>query len=457
MAHNIVLTNQSVTGTGLQSVKRPIFFQFGKDSGSDIPHSVECHVEGYATFDGGSTFNWTRLGFPIVQTKDFDSSASSPTFTFDVSAFAAAYIYDDIKLFEDVINGSLQTQSPINGLDAGLVLKVRVLGRSYFKDAVTGILTLDLSNHIQSHEIRTINSYVKDELVIVNKFSNLYAASGFIPKAGWLSNNRIVGAVNSLFRRPLTNCPSSTRRKIPYKAPLLIQSLFEGANTTNEIVLVVDYTNDSGTLVANQNIHNVYVDDTTDILISNLSIDQNLFGLLASGTEGGLGSKNFSIALKTSTATGVRLNFEIVERGINTVNDKFGTVPVDSALIYFYNDFGVLDFYLFEGFTTISHQQEATVFAKSKSSYTRHTSRNKNNRGVSRGSTTEVNTCRTLANEETLAFLSEIQRSKEVFIYEDNSFVAVSVIQSDMVISSGDGKPSIFELSFIKDSHTINY
>lgn len=456
MAHNIVLTNQSVAGAGLQSVKRPIFFQFEKGSGSGTPHSVECHVEGYATFDGGSTFNWTRLGFPIVQTKDFDSSASSPTFTFDVSAFAAAYIYDDIKLFEDVINGSLQTQSPINGLDAGLVLKVRVLGRSYFKDAVTGILTLDLSNHIQSHEIRTINSYVKDELVIANKFSNLYAAQGFIPKAGWVSNNRIVGAVNGLFRRPLTNFPSSTTRKIPRKAPLLIQSLTQGA-TVNEIALVVEYTNDSGVVVANESVHTIYTNDTTDILISNLSIDENLFGLLNAGTETGLKSGKFSVALKTTDATGVRFNFEIVERGVNVINQNFGSVPIDSALIYFYNDFGVLDFYLFEGFTSISHQQSATAFAKSKSSYTRHTSRNKNNRGVSRGSTTEVNTCRTLANEETLAFLSEIQRSKEVFIYEDNSFVAVSVIQSDMVISSGDGKPSIFELSFIKDSHTINY
>lgn len=456
MAHNIVLTNQSVAGLGIQSTKRPIFFQFGKDSGTDIPYSVECTVEGYATFDGGATFAWSRLGIPIVQSRDFDSASTNPTFTFDVSSFASAYIYDDIKLFEGVIDGSVQNAAPVNGLDEGLVLKVRVLGRSYFKDADTGVLTLDLSNHIQSHEIRTINAYVKDELIIANKFSNLYAATISIPKAGWISNDRIVGAVSGLFRRPLTNCPSSTIRKIPRKAPLLIQSLTQGA-TVNEIVLVVDYTNDSGVAVANESVHTTYTNDTTDILISNMSIDENLFGLLNAGTEAGLKSGKFSVALKTTDATGVRLNFEIVERGVNVINQNFGSVPINSALIYFYNDFGVLDFYLFEGFTSISHQQGATTFAKSKSSYTRHTSRNKNNRGVSRGSTVEVNTCRTLANEETLEFLSEIQRSSKVFIYEDNSFVAVSVIQSDMVISSGDGKPSIFELSFIKESHTINY
>lgn len=456
MAHNIVLTNQSVAGLGIQSTKRPIFFQFGKDSGTDIPYSVECTVEGYATFDGGATFAWSRLGIPIVQSRDFDSASTNPTFTFDVSSFASAYIYDDIKLFEGVIDGSVQNAAPVNGLDEGLVLKVRVLGRSYFKDADTGVLTLDLSNHIQSHEIRTINAYAKDELIIANKFSNLYAATISIPKAGWISNDRIVGAVSGLFRRPLTNCPSSTIRKIPRKAPLLIQSLTQGA-TANEIVLVVDYTNDSGVAVANESVHTIYTNDTTDILISNMSIDENLFGLLNAGTEAGLKSGKFSVALKTTDATGVRLNFEIVERGVNVINQNFGSVPINSALIYFYNDFGVLDFYLFEGFTSISHQQGATTFAKSKSSYTRHTSRNKNNRGVSRGSTVEVNTCRTLANEETLEFLSEIQRSSKVFIYEDNSFVAVSVIQSDMVISSGDGKPSIFELSFIKESHTINY
>ena len=456
MAHNIVLTNQSVAGLGLQSTKRPIFFQFGKDSGTDIPYSVECTVEGYATFDEGATFSWSRLGTPIVQSRDFDSSSTNPTFTFDVSSFASAYIYDEIKVFEDVIDGSLQTAAPVYGLSTGIVMKVRVLGRSYFKDADTGVLTLDLSNHITSHEITTINAYAKDELIIANKFSNLYAASGFIPKAGWISNALITSSVNGLFRRPLTNCPSSTIRKIPRKAPLLIQALTQGA-TANEIVLVVDYTNDSGVAVANESVHTIYTNDTTDILISNMSIDENLFGLLNAGTEPGLKSGRFSVALKTTDATGVRLNFEIVERGLNVINQNFGSVPIDSALIYFYNDFGVLDFYLFEGFTSVSHQQVATTFAKSKSSYTRHTSRNKNNRGVSRGSTLEVNTCRNLANEETLEFLSEIQRSSKVFIYEDNSFVAVSVIQSDMVISSGYGKPSIFELSFIKESHTINY
>ena len=456
MAHNIILTNQSVTELGLQSTKRPIFFQFGKDSGTDIPHSVECTVEGYATFDEGATFAWARLGTAMVQSRDFDSNSTNPTFTFDVSSFASAYIYDEIKVFEDVINGSLQTAAPVYGLSTGLVMKVRVLGRSYFKDADTGVLTLDLSNHITSHEITTINAYVKDELIIANKFSNLYAATISIPKAGWISNDRIVGAVNGLFRRPLTNCPSSTTRKIPRKAPLLIQSLAQGA-TVNEVVLVVDYTNDSGVAVANESVHTTYTNDTTDILISNLSIDNNLFGLLNAGTETGLKSGKFSVALKTTDATGVKLNFEIVERGVNVINQNFGSVPIDSALIYFYNDFGVLDFYLFEGFTSVSHQQSATTFAKSKSSYTRHTSRNKNNRGVSRGSTVEVNTCRTLANEDTLEFLSEIQRSKKVFIYEDNSFVAISVIQSDMVISNGDGKPYVFELSFIKESHTINY
>ena len=456
MAHNIVLTNQAVTELGLQSTKRPIFFQFGKGTAADIPHSVECTVQGYATFDEGATFAWSRLGTAIVQSRDFDSTSTNPTFTFDVSSFASAYIYDEVKVFEDVINGSLQTGAPVYGLSTGLVMKVRVLGRSYFKDADTSVLTLDLSNHIQSHEIRTINAYAKDELIIANKFSNLYAATISIPKAGWISNNRIVGAVNGLFRRPLTNCPSSTIRKIPRKAPLLIQSLTQTA-TANEIVLVVDYTNDAGASVANESVHTTYTNDTTDILISNLSIDENLFGLLNAGTETGLKSGKFSVALKTTAATGVRLNFEIVERGVNVINQTFGSVPIDSALIYFYNDFGVLDFYLFEGFTSVSHQQGATTFAKSKSSYTRHTSRNKNNRGVSRGSTVEVNTCRTLANEETLEFLSEIQRSSKVFIYEDNSFVAVSVIQSEMIISSGDGKPFIFELSFIKESHTINY
>ena len=122
----------------------------------------------------------------------------------------------------------------------------------------------------------------------------------------------------------------------------------------------------------------------------------------------------------------------------------------------FINDFNVFDFYLFDSFLDVTHQQETTLY---KTGYKDYTRRESSKRGVSRGKTTEVYTCSTIVNREASEWLSEIYRSRKVYLYDlaKAIYIPIIVLDNDIRVSYANNTEfEPFSLSFIKDVNVIN-
>lgn len=453
MAQNIEVTNgvAAHASKSVETSKRPILIQFTKGSGASIPKLIQAQVSVRYSSDGGGSFITEDVGKPIIQGRDWDSSESTPTFTFDIAPVLDAFIYKGISCFED-INLVSSHSIPVSGYNKGLIIDYTVKAQEW--STVDGVLTLNTDTAIETTTAKAFSGYVKDEVVIASKFSNCQASTNYLKNAPWLVNATLIGSHPTKISL-LTNCPESLKRNIPFGSPLILSSVLQNSAAAD---LVVNYTNDSNVAVTNESIHASYVSaplQASDLLFSNLSVNgTGLFSILNNASQGAIKDSNFSVSLRQSSTNGKKLNFNIVERGSNSVNSNFGVTDKDSTLLYFYNDFGVLDFYLFEGFSSVSHENNITSFKTSSKDYT---SRSSSQSITSRASTTEIITCSTIVNKETSKWLSEIFRSRAVFIYEDNDFVSVSVLEGDTLPLSSDRKPTLFEVSFIKNTHHINY
>jgi len=448
MAQNITVTNGVGThaSKSIETSKRPVLIQFTKGSASVIPKLIQAQVSVRYSSSGGGSFVTEDVGKPIIQGRDWDSTESLPTFTFDVAPVLDAFIYKDISCFEAMALVSSHTAS-ISGYSKGLIVDYTVKAQEW--SIVDSVLTLNEDTAIETTTAKAFSGYVKDDVVITNKFSNCQASANYLKNASWFINPTLIGSQPTKISL-LTNCPESLKRNIPFDSPLILSSLLQ--NPT--VDLVVNYTNDSSAAVSNEPIHNSY-GSATDLRFSNLSVNgTGLFSVLNAGTQANIKNSNFSVNLRQSSTNGKKLNFNIVERGSNSINSNFGVTDKDSTLLYFYNDFGVLDFYLFEGFSSVAHENNITSFKTSSKDYT---SRSSNQSITSRASTTEIVTCSTIVNKETSKWLSEIFRSRAVFIYEDDDFVSVSVLDGDTLPLSSDRKPTLFEISFVKNTHHINY
>tara|TARA_R110002033_G_scaffold71125_2_gene122679 strand:+ start:2096 stop:3442 length:1347 start_codon:yes stop_codon:yes gene_type:complete len=448
MAQNIVVANGVGThaSKSIETSKRPILIQFAKGGAAVIPKLIQAQVSVRYSSNGGSSFITEDVGKPIIQGRDWDSSESTPTFTFDVAPVLDAFIYKGISCFETMASVSSHTAS-ISGYAKGLIVDYTVKAQEW--STVASVLTLNTDTAIETTTAKAFGGYLKDDVVITNKFSNCQASTNYLKNASWFINSTLIGSQPTKISL-LTNCPESLKRNILFDSPLILSSLLQ--NPT--VDLVVNYTNDSNTAVTNESIHDSY-GSVSDLSFSNLSVNgTGLFSILSTATQGAIKNSNFSVNLRQSSANGKKLNFNIVERGSNSINSDFGVTDKDSTLLYFYNDFGVLDFYLFEGFSSVAHENNITSFKTSSKDYT---SRSSNQSITSRASTTEIVTCSTIVNKETSKWLSEIFRSRAVFIYEDDDFVSVSVLDGDTLPLSSDRKPTLFEISFVKNTHHINY
>ena len=448
MAQNITVTNGVGTHASkvIETTKRPILIQFTKGSGSVIPKLIQAQVSVKYSSDGGSSFITEDVGKPIIQGRDWDSSVSTPTCTFDVAPVLDAFIYKEISFFEELKAVSTHT-NPVLGSSKGLIVDYTVKAQEWSN--IAEVLTFNTDTAIETTLCKAFSGYVKDEVVIDNKFSNCQPSTTYLEKAPWFVNTTLLGSYASSASL-LSNCPESLKRNIPLGSPLAICSLLQGATTR----LVVNYTSNAGAVIVDELVHSTYA-SVNDLVYSNLSVNgTGLFSILNSASESNIKGSNFSVNLRTSSVNGKKLNFNIVERGGNPTNINFGITNKDSTLVYFYNDFGVLDFYLFEGFSSVSHENISNSFKTSSRDYT---SRSSSRSTTSRASTTEVITCSTIVNKEASEWLSEIFRSRGVFIYEDNDFVSVSVLDGDTTPLSSSRKPTLFEISFIKNTHHINY
>jgi len=449
MAQNLIVTNglSAHPSKSIETSKRPVLIEFSKGGGGVIPKLIQAQVSVKYTVDG-STFITEDVGKPIIQGRNWDSSASNPVFTFDIAPILDAFIYKKIDCFEEV-DSVTDDSYPVSGYAKGIIVDYTVKAQEW--STVSEVLTLNLDAAVETPVAKVFSGYVKDDVVLNNKFSNCQAKANYFENATWFVNDTLIGTIPSKTSL-LTNCPESLSRKIPLGSPLVISSLLQ-SNANAE--LAIHYVRDNQSSYTSEMVHSVYANSTTDILMSNLNISNSgLFSILNDGTIALLGSASFSVNLFDASTYGKKLKFNIVERGNNSSNPNFGVTNSESTLIYFYNDFGVLDFYLFEGFTNVSHENSITSFNISAKDYTKRSS----HRSVtSSASTTEIITCSAIVNQETSSWLSEIFRSRGVFVYEKNEFVSISVLEGDTTPLSSSRKPSIFELSFIKNIHNINY
>lgn len=465
MSHNIQTVNDiGTTPTAtVQTVNRPILIRF-EHAGDAAPTATAVQVEVKVEVDGV----WEKVGGTLVTGKEYDSSATAPKFTFDVAPLLASRIEDGD--YQSVfskgitsIGSSLNTSTETNKL----MIKYKVEARALYVDASTGVLTLNETDtevtSPSSGDRYAVNFYLPDSQLTTSKYANMTVKSGWNISDFYAVN---FGSQHTRGHQFLTNCPTSLRRKIFTNAKMAVYGLANGY-TDNDVDIYADYVNDSGVSITNHEMSTAFIKDIPgsygdyDIRYKNITFnDSYLFSGLANATHNGCGA-NISIFPYTDGQYGKKLHFELMNpRSGNNPNLK--RVKADDTLIYFLNDFGVWDFYLFDGFLDITHTHEKATFKRGFKDYTlRESSRT----GIARGTTTETYTCHTLVNRETSEWLSEIFRSKKVYYYNDRSgaevsgsskFVPVIVVDMETYPSSSN-KSALepFSLSFVKDIHTI--
>lgn len=465
MSHNIQTVNDIGTNPTavVQTVSRPILISF-EHAGAVAPTATAVQVEVKVEVDGV----WEKVGGTLVTGKEYDSSTTAPKFTFDVAPLLASRIEDGD--YQSVfskniasIGSSLNTATETNKL----MIKYKVEARALYVDASTGVLTLNETDtevtSPSSGDRYAVNFYLPDSQLTTGKYNNMTIKDGWNISDFYAVN---LGAQHTRGHQFLTNCPSSLRRKIFIGANMAVYGLANGY-TANEVEVYADYVNDLGVSITNHEMSTAFIKNIAgtygdyDIRYKNITFnDTYLFSGLAGATEDSCGA-NISIFPYTDGQDGKRLNFELLNSRAEN-NPNLNRVKSSDTLIYFLNDFGVWDFYLFDGFLDITHTHEKATFKRGFKDYTlRESSRT----GVARGTTIETYTCHTLVNREASEWLSEIFRSKKVYYYNDrvgeealgsSKFVPVTVVDMETYPSSSN--KSIlepFSLSFVKDIHTI--
>ena len=459
MSHNIQTVDDIATHATatVQTVSRPILIRFEHAAaGGGAPTATAVQAEVSVEVDGV----WTKVGGALIASKEWDSSTSDPKFYFDVAPLLASRIEGgDYQGSFGIGMGAMASSLNTVSQSRKLMIKYKVEARALYVAETTGILTLNETDAVitspSSGNRYAVNFFVPDHLVTTSKYTNLNVMSG------WNISNAVdtqwSGQGERIFKC-LTNCPSSLRRKIPILQPMALQGFVNGY-TADDIELAADYIKDDGVAVTNHIVSSTFMLDTThDINIKTITPSETYLMSELTGASTASCGANFSLFTYASSLGGVKLNFELMNSKL-TSNPNLRRIKPSDTSIYFLNDFGVWDFFIFDGFLDITHTHEKTTFKKGTKDYTlRESSR----MGVARSTTTEIYTCHALVNRETSEWLSEIFRSKKVYYYNENEpypssyFVPVTVIDGETNPSSSN-KLTLepFSLSFIKDTHTV--
>jgi hypothetical protein len=145
------------------------------------------------------------------------------------------------------------------------------------------------------------------------------------------------------------------------------------------------------------------------------------------------------------------LNFELTDCNEYTDNSN-----KDSLMIYWVNDLNALDFYMFEGGLEIKNKSSKDLYLKESRDFTKTTS---SRYGVSRGITSSEYTCYSRAvNRDVSNWLSEIGRSKEVYIYDEDlrDFVPITIKESTTIPLSFNKRMAQVSISFVKETIIVN-
>lgn len=444
MAQNIQIKNGVSTHptANLQSCDRPILIQFERVSATPVPSivSIQVQVEKNGVF--------TDAGTKQISSRDWDSSASTPIFTFDISSILSAQISSGFytSIFTEPTATPASMTNAADNLSYNSVVKYQVLARIYSVDTDTQELTLDEDNDAYTvPETRFVgNIFVKDEVLTTSKYTNLNVDTDW----------NVDGDVDDILTsKMLSNCPVSLTRKVELGMPLSITVLGRENSSSVGIDVRVTHRKDNGSILIETLIDPLFT--TGELGIKTVNVTPNntyLLGAVTDSTEVACGKELEFALLGTSGESSGKFKFELYNSS-STSNPNLSKLNADACRIYFINDFNVLDFYVFDSFVDVTHSNSNSTF---KTGYRDYTTRHSSKRGVSRGRTDEIYTCYTIVNRETAEWLSEIYRSTEVYLYEDGGFVPIIISSGDVRVAyANKNELEPFSLSFTKDVHVI--
>lgn len=500
MSHNLVVLNEDSTDLTVyeapfrfQTVTRPILVQHQFSSIAQIPlPGLESNKPVLVQLDVlvYKQGIWQKVGSTQIAGKDFESTAATTYFTFDVSSILSSEIKSGFQpLIYDYDSDFTIESALMDDNNPGFysVIKYKTQTRSWFRGLSGDLILNETYPALESKVKRACNIYFHPKFKSPNKYANIPLENS-IGSGGTAKDNHFMtelsisnGVDNKKF---LTNCPTYLARKICIGMPLSLSAtalneyLDNGVNAMLPRILMkysvtggnpLDTTHEFDPANFPRTRTFDAADDTTgfgDVVTITLNPEKVVN--IPSGVNGSninplirfyLGALEYlngsSIGITDDNIGFGSLDFEIHDQVGVSLNNNLPTINPNSCFIYFINDFNVLDYFAFTGEPDIVHEHSKNTF---KRGYKDYTSRHSSNFGVSRGTTKEIYTCRELVDKATSEWLSEIYRSNEVYLWsvEEDEFVPILVLE-------GDSQPYYanrmelqpFSISFIKDTHIV--
>ena len=449
MAHNIITSNDIDVNANavMQTTTRPILVQYKYSPTDATPVPILVQIDVLVEENG----TFSKVGSTQVSSKDFDSTASNTVFTFDISSILQSRIstgfYESIFTTNTVTQIDFKNTSSNNSYKS--VIRYKTQARAWYLDSNNTLVLNESDSAVEnpsngSDERYACDVYFKDKELSPSKYVNL-------PVSAFVIANPTTDLGYSNF---LTNCPLTFRRKIALGMPLSLSVLHLalGANIT---VKCQNTPFAGGNLNESCGHISLGSDNTASIHTKNLTLTNTyLFSQLTS-TEANVTKKiSFTLTNAGDANTNTPLLFEVMNNSTST-NAYLDRMKKEATSIYFVNDFGVLDYFTFDSNLDVVHEHTKTTF---KTGFKDYTSRTSSKRGVGSGKTVEIHSCFSYVNRDVSEWLSEIYRSKEVYLYErdTSTFVPIIVLDGDTQPSFAD-KTSLqpFSISFIKDTHII--
>ena len=454
MAQYIETTNDITTFSKaeIQTVNRPIILSWRYTGSGPVPRLISVQVE--VELNG----SFVNAGNQQIVNRTQLSAATNPTFEIDVSSLIKGFIEDNLT---DLLKSHPSSGLPLSSIHTSTnsqknIIRYRAKARSFYLNN-ENVLVQNLTDgeiiNPPSGSLFACNMYIKDGALISSEYANLGLHTSSAASDIAFS---VEGTLTSLPRQSfLTNCPESLTRILPLQSHFFL-SIFN--RSSFQVTVRAFINNDSGTL-SESIIGSSMPANDSDIHTYNLTMNNSSFFNETTGTSTAACGEKLTLVLKNSSSSSKGLNFKLVnKKGVSPslANPNLNTYPIDGSFIVFINDYNVYDYYFFEGFTDITHQQEKYLY---KTGYKDYTRRESSKRGISSAKTTEVYTCSTIVNKEGSEFLSEIYRSSKVYLYDVSKhlYIPIIVLDQDVQVkyaNKAEVKP--FSISFVKDVHVIN-
>ena len=421
MAHNLIISNGLDVNpkAELQTTTRPILVQYKYSPNDATPIPILVQVDVFVEENG----TFIQIGSTQVSSKDYDSTATNTVFTFDISSMLQSKIstgfYTDIFTTNTI--SSIDFKNSGGNEDYKSVIRYKTEARAWYADDAN-VITLNEDDGIHNPDITgykfACDLYFKDKELSNSKYVNMPLTSKFVLE------NSTTDITNGSF---LTNCPPKFRRKIAIGMPFYLSVLHYDLASN---VSVKCYNQPYASPFSTDNLGPITLSSNSpSIRTKNLTFSDSYLFLQTSSSESTT-TKNLSIFLDSATGEDSEaMRFEVMNNSTST-NAVLSRMKNEATSIYFVNDFGVLDYFTFDSDLDIVHEHSKTTF---KTGYKDYTSRLSSKRGVSTGKTTEIRSCYSYVNREVSEWLSEIYRSKEVYLYERDSseFVPIIVLEGD--------------------------